>query len=250
MAEDRFHGTSQTGRIGRTPARLTVGLVLVLALGLVVGGVVGLPGYRAAGQVQPTSTPIRLTQVTPVAQRTPTPRPEPTVTSEVIVIVVEDDADETGQLPAQVDLTFAADDWEGGYYRGDGEWYGRAWTSIYGAQSRYPGGTLRFELETAPETDLVLTVEGLDDELAGQNPIALEVNGERVYEGESPFESWDANVSNQGADAEWTAVEITLPAELFTTGENTITLLNLSQSGNFNAPPYVLVSEATLASTG
>jgi hypothetical protein len=211
-------------------------VVALVLVGALVNGA-GHGGSGVAGQVQATSTPIRLTQITPIAQ------PTPTATGEAIVIVVEDHTPE----PTELELTFAADDWEGGYYRGDAEWYGRPWTAVYGALSDFPSATLAFALDAAPDADLVLTVEGLDDELALLNPIAIEVNGERVYEGESPFPNWDANTGNRGADAAWTAVEITIPAELFHEGENEIAFLNLSDSGNFGLPPYVLLSEATLS---
>jgi hypothetical protein len=214
-----------------------------LAVALVLLGALASGAWRVgtevAGQVQATSTPIRLTQITPSAR----PSPTATATGEAVVIVVEDRTPD----PAEIDLSFAADDWEGGYYRGDAEWYGRPWTAVYGALSDYPSATLIFELDEAPADDLVLTVEGLDDELALLNPLAVEVNGERVYEGESPFANWDANTGNRGADADWTTVEITLPAELFQEGENEITFLNLSDSGNFGLPPYILLSEATLS---
>ena len=83
--------------------------------------------------------------------------------------------------------------------------------------------------------------------MAGKNPIALEINGERVYEGDSPFASWNGDTTNQARDARWTTVEVTLPADLFTDGENTITFLNLSPSAAFGLPPYNLLSTASLA---
>jgi hypothetical protein len=241
MPGDRFHPAARGPRSVRRTARWKFWAALLPALGLAIGAIWLAPRSDTSGQVQATSTPIRLTQVTPVAPRSPT------ATAEAIVIVVEDDADE-GPVSAEIDVEFEADDWEGGLYRGNAEWYGRAWTAVYGAASTYPEATLSFELDQAPEADLVLTVEGLDDELAARNPIAIEVNGERVFEGESPFADWDANTANTGADADWTTGEITLPAELFDEGENEITFLNLSDSANVGLPPYILLSEATLVS--
>ena len=43
---------------------------------------------------------------------------------------------------------------------------------------------------------------------------------------------------------------VTIPAELLERGRNEITIANLSPSGNFNAPPYVLLADATLEAPG
>ena len=43
---------------------------------------------------------------------------------------------------------------------------------------------------------------------------------------------------------------MTIPAELLKRGRNQITVANLSPSGNFNAPPYVLLADATLEAPG
>jgi hypothetical protein len=74
------------------------------------------------------------------------------------------------------------------------------------------------------------------------------VNDQQVFSGPSPFLNWDG-VGN-GEDAAWTEVAVTIPAELLKRGRNEITIANLSPSGNFNAPPYVLLAEATLDAPG
>ena len=43
---------------------------------------------------------------------------------------------------------------------------------------------------------------------------------------------------------------MTIPADLLRRGRNEITIANLSPSGNFNAPPYVLLADATLEAPG
>ena len=141
-------------------------------------------------------------------------------------------------------LAFGAGDWRGGYYRGDGEWYGRAWTAVYGAQSAYPAATLAFELPAAPAGPGRLTLVGLDDEFAGANPIVVVVNGVEVYNGAAPFPSWDA--VGRGESAAWTAVAVTVPAGVLRAGGNEVTVANLSPSANFGQPPYVLLSDAVL----
>jgi len=43
---------------------------------------------------------------------------------------------------------------------------------------------------------------------------------------------------------------VTIPADVLKRGRNEITISNLSPGGNFNAPPYVLLADATLEAPG
>ena len=143
---------------------------------------------------------------------------------------------------------FTAADWNGALYRGAAQFYGRPWSAIYGAASPYPQATIRFRLDAQPSSPVTLTLTGLDDELAALNPIAIEVNDQQVFSGPSPFLNWDG-IAN-GADVAWTEVTVTIPAEQLKRGRNQITVANLSPSGNFNAPPYVLLADAILKAPG
>ncbi len=147
-------------------------------------------------------------------------------------------------VPSSSAGAFTAADWIGGFYRGDEQFYGRPWSAIYGAASEYPRATIRFRLDARPSEPATLTLTGLDDELAELNPIAIEVNGQQVFSGPSPFRNW--NGAGTGEDAAWTEVTVTIPADVLERGRNEITIANLSPSGNFNAPPYVLLADATL----
>lgn len=149
----------------------------------------------------------------------------------------------TPAAPA-VRIAFAAENWIGGFYRGDGETYGRPWIAVYGALSAYPRASLPFALEAAPDGPAIVTIIGLDDEWAERNEIALEVNGQVLFTGPSPFANWDG--VGDGADADWTSAQFSIPAGSLRAGPNEIALANLNPSGNFNAPPYVLVADATL----
>jgi hypothetical protein len=163
----------------------------------------------------------------PTAARSPSPAAAPTL------------------APARdVRLEFTADDWAGGYYRGDSQTYGRPWTAVYGALSDYPRATLSFTLDATPGRAATISITGLDDEWQSLNPIALEVNGEAVYTGPSPFVNWDG-VGN-GANAAWTTVPFTIPSGILRAGPNEIAFANLSPVASFNAPPYVLLADATL----
>jgi len=141
-------------------------------------------------------------------------------------------------------LAFTAADWKGGFYRGDAQYYGRPWVAIYGAYSAYPRATLSFTLTDAPSQAATVTITGLDDEWSALNQIALDVNGQVIFTGASPFPNWDG-VGN-GENAAWTSVPFTIPAGVLRAGTNDITLSNLMPSDSFNSPPYVLVSDASL----
>jgi hypothetical protein len=151
-------------------------------------------------------------------------------------------------VPSNTAGAFTAADWIGAFYRGDSRFYGRPWSAIYGAASQYPRATIRFRLDAQPSGPATLRLTGLDDELAELNPIAIEVNDQQVFSGPSPFRNW--NGAGNGNDAAWTEVTVTIPADVLKRGRNDITIANLSPSGNFNAPPYVLLADATLEAPG
>ncbi len=143
---------------------------------------------------------------------------------------------------------FTAADWGGAFYRGDDQFYGQPWAAIYGSASQNPRATIRFRLDTEPSGPATLTLTGLDDELDALNPIVIEVNEQQVFSGPSPFLNWDG-IGN-GENAAWTEVEVTIPAQLLRRGRNEIAVANLSPSGNFSAPPYVLLADAALEVPG
>ena len=149
----------------------------------------------------------------------------------------EGDGDDDG-------VPVAASDWTGGFYQADPElqaYYGRPWVAVYGAQSEYPAATLAFSLDDQPDEPITLTVLGLDDELEGLNPIAIEVNGRRVYEGDNLFVNWNAVT---GDPSVWSQVGFRIAPELLEDGDNTITLINLTPSSTFGGPPYFLLGDA------
>ena len=256
--------TSRRAAPGRS---LLAGLALVtlaggLAAGLAAGAGGAAPGL---GQVAPTPTPRLLRPIgstatpppdstpasTPTTAATPrllrplgpTPTPTPTATPRPTATPTPPPT-LTPTPPPALRVAFAAEDWAGGYYRGDREYYGRPWVAVYGARSAYPWATLTFALAAPPSGPATLTLTGLDDEWAGPNEIALELNGRRVYAGPSPFPDWDG--VGTGEDAAWTAVAFALPAELLRAGPNEVAVANLAPAANFGTPPYVLLAEATL----
>jgi hypothetical protein len=186
---------------------------------------------RVSAQAEPTATNI------PLVFNTPAP---------------DSDSDSTNtpraQEPAaQDELELSADAWEGGYFRGDSAYYGRPWTAIYGAQSDYPRVTLVVSLRVDPAQPIELAMSGLDDELPDKNQIVVEINGQRIYQGESWFANWDGD--GTGEDAAWTMVRITIPPGLLIQGDNRITIRNATASANFGSPPYVLLDSVTVTSS-
>jgi len=155
------------------------------------------------------------------------------------------ESDDDGDVADQV--SFGADAWTGGFLRNDAVYYGRPWTSIYGARSDYPAANLVLTLADDPEEPIVLTFDGLDDEDPGNIQMAVLVNGLQIYRGESWFPSWDG-VGN-GENAEWSAVRIAIPPEILIAGDNIVTIRNLTDAANFSSPPYILLSVGTATST-
>jgi S1-C subfamily serine protease len=146
-------------------------------------------------------------------------------------------------------LVFRAEDWRGGLYRGDGDWYGRPWVAVYGAQSEYPLAALTFSLDSSPIGEATLYLTGLDDELPANARIDVAMNGASLYTGSSPFANWDGNMANQAADASWTQANFSVPVGLLVAGTNELTVANLEPSANFGVPPWVLLGDAVLDTT-
>ena len=202
---------------------------------------------RSPTTAPPTATPLVLAVATATA--TPAATASPTATATPTATPTASPTPRPTATPVPVARAdFAAADWVGGFYRGDSEYYGRPWVAVYGAFSDYPRAALTFALDRAPAGPATLTVAGLDDEWAELNEIALEVNGERVFAGPSWFANWDG--VGTGADAAWTRIRITLPADLLRAGPNEIAIANLTPVASFNSPPYVLLAETTLRVPG
>jgi len=141
-------------------------------------------------------------------------------------------------------VTLAANEWTGGYYQGNGVWYGRPWTALYGSQTQYGTASITVQLGSTPTAPVTLTLVGLNDESGNKNPIQITVNGTTIFNGTSWFASWDGQ--GQGQNAPWTSVAITIPTSYFPVGANSVVVSNLSNSSNFSMPPYVLLGAAQL----
>jgi len=232
----------------------------------------GTPVVRATPEatVTPTSRVI-------VAEPTPTLRPRsadtPSVRSSVIAPAAVAAASQTPSPraspagtpppPAASSATIAATlvssaagsptlipavSWQGAYRPRDALYFGRPWVAIYGNLSVYPQATAAVRLDAPPTGAATLTLTGIDDEWLDLNPIAIEVNGQQVFAGASPFANWDGTPT--GAATAWTPVTITIAPELLRAGRNRITIANLSPSVTVGSPPYVLLGDASLQAPG
>lgn len=171
---------------------------------------------------------------------------EPSVTAATVDAAAADLVHPASELVAT--LTFAADPWQGGFYRGDSQAYGRPWTAVYGDQSRYAQAAIAFSLDDAPTAPVRLTLVGLNDELGRKNPITVAVNGRTIFSGPSWFANWDGR--GNGEAAPWTAVVITMPAAYLVAGDNEVSVANLQAGDNFDEPPYVLLGAARVEAPG
>jgi hypothetical protein len=187
-----------------------------------------------------TATAVPTDTRTPT--RTPTIAPSDGAPSETDENTEQVDGEAAKAQP--VSLAFGPDQWQGGFYRGDNEFLGRPWVAIYGAQSGMGRATLTVSLDADPNGEATLTITGLDDEWDGNNPILIEVNGVEIFNGLSPFPTWDG--VGDGESAAWTSVAFTVPAGTLRAGTNEIAFSNLAQSANFNSPPWVNISDTTL----
>jgi hypothetical protein len=211
-----------------------------------------------------------------VAEPTPTPRPHPTATPSATSIATapvgiaaasETPSPRAGPagtpLPAVSSATatavqappavgsaglIPAASWEGAYHPRDALYFGRPWVAIYGNLSVYPRATALVRLDAPPTGPATLTLTGIDDEWLDLNPIAIEVNGQQVFAGASPFANWDGTTS--GAATAWTPVTITIAPDLLRAGRNRISIANLSPSVTVGSPPYVLLGDASLQAPG
>src|SRR5215203_1807156 len=55
-------------------------------------------------------------------------------------------------------VTLAASQWTGGYYQGNGVWYGRPWAALYGSQTQYSTASLTIQLGSTPTGAVTLTL--------------------------------------------------------------------------------------------
>jgi hypothetical protein len=197
------------------------------------------PTLRPRSAASPPTTSMATEPAgTAVESETPSLRASPT--SDQPTAVAASAAGSAGVIPAA--------SWEGGFSPRDALHFGRPWVAIYGNLSIYSRATAAVRLDAAPTGPATLTLTGIDDEWLDLNPIAVEVNGQHVFTGASPFANWDGTTT--GAATAWTPLTITIAPELLRAGRNRIAIANQSPSGNIGSPPYLLLGDASLQAPG
>jgi len=218
----------------------------------------------------PTATPTNVPEPTvaptdpPAPTPTEVPEPPPTESQPPIVprdaVVDSEEGVEEGSTagsslsadegsngannaegPGTVTLDFAASDWQGAYYQETGNL--QPWSAVYAQSTGYGSGSLSFNVDGTPASDTFsLSVDGMTSENWPEVPMSLLINGEEVYEGTSPFPTWNGIEGEQP----WATVNVDLPTSVLQQGENTVTFVNRVDQGEFSRPPYILLAGGTL----
>lgn len=206
---------------------------------------------------EPTASPTATPTAEPTATPAPTETPEPTVTPTPVPPtatpvpptntpepppppdVVFNEPIPLSAIPFPIEdgeaATMGADDFEGAYRRPDGELYGLPAVHLYGQGSDADTATAGFDAGD-PSEYIVLVITGMDDERATKVPIRISLNGNTVWEGPSPFgnEDW--------TDVAWAVEDL----GWLSGGGNTLAVTNLEGDGEVGAPPWVLLTSATV----
>ncbi len=207
------------------------------------------PEPSATPTVQPTQTP----EPSPTPEPTVTPTPEPPPPTETPVPptptreppppppnVVFNQPIPLSAIPYPIqngfDESMNASDFEGAYRRPDGVLYGLPAVHLYGQGSDADTATAGFNADESADDYIVIVITGMDDELSSKVPIRISLNGNTVWEGNSPFgnEDW--------TDVAWVVQNLGWLSD----GGNTLSVTNLGGNGEVGAPPWVLLTSATV----
>ena len=148
--------------------------------------------------------------------------------------------DDASLVNAVETFSFSAYDWAGAFPNVDTGVYARDCVAVYGAGSPNATASITFDLDRVTIGSSRLVVTGLDDEVAGQNLIVITVNGEVIFDGGSPFESWDPG----DPTIPWSEATVPFNNDVLVDGVNRIVVTNNASGGTVGLPPYILLSEA------
>ncbi|MDQ3692929.1 MAG: serine/threonine protein kinase [Chloroflexota bacterium] len=144
-------------------------------------------------------------------------------------------------------IQFSAGAWQGAAPV-DADSFGRPAVALYGTEGDFGRAVLRFDLPEQPVTSLRLTLSGLGDESGLAFPFAVEVNGMYAVTSPLAFANWHPGQDGvNGEHAVWDQVSFTLAPEFFQAGPNEVAIVSLSPGRYDDRPPYLLLSDATLA---
>ncbi len=128
--------------------------------------------------------------------------------------------------------------------------YDRPCVAIYAPEGTEPDpaarASLDFELEVVPARAVALRIVAVDDEFEVRTKLAIELNGKRLYEGESPF----ANAAPRGGKAGWTRVVFIVPPHMLKEGGNQVTVINLGKTArtrtNVEVQQFIVLAKASI----
>lgn len=110
---------------------------------------------------------------------------------------------------------------------------------IRGSDTQFAGTQFRFECDPFPPAgDYEIYICGMDDEVAGLNPIEIAINDKVIYSGPSGFEPGKYNLK-----------KFTIPFSSMNR-YNKLTIKNKAYGANPNGPPYIAVAYVMLRKTG
>jgi predicted Ser/Thr protein kinase len=222
------------------------------------------PTATASSTEPPTSTALPTPTEAPTSTVIPTPTEaadrSPTDPPQVIMPVATQSLTDAGIAETQaadanlssdnrdgdgttetMTFGFTAADWQGAYFQQTGNL--QPWSAVYAQSTGYGSAQVSFTLNGVPATDtFVLTVDGMTSENWSNLPISIQVNGQEVFQGASPFPTWNGVEGQQP----WTTVSVELPASALRAGENTVAFVNQVGQGDFSRPPYILLAGATV----
>lgn len=137
---------------------------------------------------------------------------------------------------------------EGAYQRPDWRLYGRRVVALYGAGSGYDEGVWTFTVEAIPDTPLVLSFIGLDDERPEQATLQVRVNDVTAFAGPTSFPNVPADDNGEAAgDRYWARMNIPIPPGALRIGTNTLTLRNTAPWAGSLTSPYILINDLDFA---
>lgn len=110
---------------------------------------------------------------------------------------------------------------------------------IRGNQTLFSGTEFNFECDPFPPAgDYEIIISGMDDEVVGENPILITVNGKVIYKGVSGF-----------CPAKYSLKKIKIPFDVMTR-YNKVRISNDAAGANPNGPPFIAISAVMLRKTG
>jgi hypothetical protein len=147
-------------------------------------------------------------------------------------------------------LVFEDEDFQGGVPVQDSLGRGTTVKRLFSQESGFARIRVRFDIEGTPVGDdggnASLGVTGTDSRSvqagAPAPRVRIAVNGRTISTGASPFRE----AASQASAGGWRIAAVSFPASLLRSGENVVTIENLSPEGGPASPPWLMLLRAAL----